>query len=58
MSRQTAQQAIRIREENSVVTKEFSVAIEFAKDLKKSYRDRVDRLKKKIFVATRKIMSR
>ena len=58
MSRQTAQQAIRIREENSVVTKEFSVAIEFAKDLKKSYSDRVDRLKKKMFVVKRKIMSR
>ena len=47
MSRQTAQQATRIREEKYVVTKEFLVATEIAKDLKKSYRDRVDRLKRK-----------
>ena len=40
MSRQTAQQAIRIREEKSIVTKEFLVAIEIAKDSKKSCRDR------------------
>ena len=40
MSRQTAQQATRIREEKSVATKEFSVATEIAKDLKKSCRNR------------------
>ena len=48
----------RIREEKSVVTKEFLVATEIAIDSKKSYRDRVDRLKRKMFVTTRKIMSR
>ena len=47
MSRQTAQQAIRIIEEKFVVTKEFLVSTEIAKDLKKSCRDRVDRLKSK-----------
>ena len=40
MSRQTAQQATRIREEKSVVTKEFLVAIEISKDSKKSCCDR------------------
>ena len=58
MSQQTAQQATRIREEKSFVTKEFPVVTEIAKDSKKSCRDRVDRLKRKIFVTTRKIMSR
>ena len=51
MSQQTAQQATRIKEEKSIAT-------EIAKDSKKSCRDRVDRLKRKMFVATRKIMSR
>ena len=64
MSQQTAQQATRIREEKSVATK-------IAKDSKKFFRDRensvvtekimfniVNRLKRKMFVATRKIMSR
>ena len=45
MSRQTVQQATRVGKEKSVVTKEFPVAIEIAKDSKKFYRDRVDRLK-------------
>ena len=45
MSRQTTQQATRIREEKCVATKEFLVAIEIAEDLKKSCRDRVDKLK-------------
>ena len=58
MSQQIAQQATRIREEKSIATKEFHVAIEIAKDSKKSYRDRVDRLKRKMSVTTRKIMSR
>ena len=40
------------------MTKEFFVTIEIAKDSKKSCRDRVDRLKRKMFVVTRKIMSR
>ena len=48
----------RIREEKSVATKEFHVATKIAKDSKKSCRDRVDRLKRKMFVATRKIMLR
>ena len=58
MSRQTTQQVTRIREEKFVMTKEFHVAIKIAKDLKKSYRDRVDKLKRKLFVTTWKIMSR
>ena len=36
MLRQTAQQAIRIREKKSVVTKEFPIVTEIAKDSKKS----------------------
>ena len=48
MSRQTTEQATRIREEKSVTTKEFPVATEIAKDSKKSCRDRVDRLKRKM----------
>ena len=55
----TAQQAIRIREEKSVATKEFAVTTEISKDSKKSFRDkeklcrdRVDRLKRTMFVAT------
>ena len=40
MSQHTAQQASGIRKENSVMTKEFPVAIEIVKDLKKSCRDR------------------
>ena len=40
MSRQTTQQATRIREEKSVATKKFPMAIEIAKDSKKSCRDR------------------
>ena len=44
MSGQTAQLAIRIREEKSFVTKEFLVETEMAKDLKKSCRNIVDRL--------------
>ena len=39
MSRQTAQQATRIREEKSVAIKEFPVVTEIAKDSKKSCRD-------------------
>ena len=58
MSRKTAQQATRIREEKSVATKEFPVATKIAKDSKKSCRDRVDRLKRKMFIVTMKIMSR
>ena len=41
MSRQLAQLATRIKEEKSVTTKEFPAATEMAKDLKKSYCDRV-----------------
>ena len=37
----------RIREEKSVPTKEYLVATEIAKDLKKSCRNKVDRLKSK-----------
>ena len=40
MSRQTTQQATRIREEKFVATKEFPVATEIAKDSKKSYHNR------------------
>ena len=58
MSQQTAQQATRIREEKSVATKEFPIMIEIAKDLKKLCHDKVNRLKRKMFVAIRKIMSR
>ena len=47
MSRHTAQQARGIREEKSVATKKFPGVTEIAKDLKKSCRDRVDRLKSK-----------
>ena len=39
MSQQTAQLAIRSREEKSVTTKENSVATEIVKESKKSYRD-------------------
>ena len=58
MLQQTAQQAIRTREEKFVGTKEFFIATENAKDSKKSCHDRVDRLKRKMFITTRKIMSR
>ena len=58
MSQQTAQQATRIKEEKSVATMEFPIAIEISNDSKKSCCDRVDRLKRKMFVATIKIMSR
>ena len=58
MSQQIAQQATKIREEKSVATKEFLVLTEYAKDSKKSCRNRVDRLKRKMFVAIRKIMLR
>ena len=47
MSQHIAQQARGIRKEKSVATKKFHVAIEIAKDSKKSYRDRVDRMKSK-----------
>ena len=57
MSQQTTQQATRIKEEKSVTTKEFLVTKEIAKDSKKSCRGRVDKLKRKMFVATRKTMS-
>ena len=39
MSQQTAQLAIRSREEKSVTTKENSVATEIVKESKKSYRE-------------------
>ena len=39
MSQQTAELAIKTREEMSVVTKENFVAIEIVKESKKSYRD-------------------
>ena len=57
MSQQTVQQATGIRKEKFVATKEFPVATKIAKDSKKSCRDKVDRLKMKMFVATRKSMS-
>ena len=40
MSQHTTQQARGIRKEKSVVTKEFPVATEIAKDSKRSCRDR------------------
>ena len=46
MSQQTVQPVTRTREEKFVVKKE------------KMYRDKVDKLKRKILVATKKIMSR
>ena len=52
MSQQIAQQAIEIREETSVATKEFLIVTKIANDSKKSRRDRVDRMKRKMFVAT------
>ena len=58
MLQKIAQQATRIREEKSVMAKEFSVTIEIAKDSKKFCHDRVNKLKRKKFVAARKIMSR
>ena len=58
MLQQIAQQVTRIREEKYVATKEFSVEIEIAKDSKKSCRDKANRMKRKMFVMTRKIMSR
>ena len=58
MSQHTTQQATGIRKEKSVATKEFPIATKIAKDSKKFCRDRVDRVKRKMFVATRKIMSR
>ena len=57
MSQQITQQATRIREEMFVATKEFPITIKIANDSKKSYHNRVDRLKRKMFIATRKIMS-
>ena len=57
MSQQTTQQTTRIREEKSVTTKEFLATTKIAKDSKKSCRHRVNMLKIKNFVATRKIMS-
>ena len=56
MLQHTTQQATRIRKAKSVVTKEFLVVTEIAKDLKKFYCERVKRLKRKMFVRTRKIM--
>ena len=58
LSQQIAQLAIRTREEKSVAKKENFVVIEIVKESKKSCRDRVDKLKRKILVATKKIMSR
>ena len=58
MLRQTVQQETRIKEEKSVAIKEFPVATEISKDSKKSYHDKVDRLKRKMFVMTKKIMLR
>ena len=58
MSQQTAQPMIRTREEKSIVIKENSVTIEIVKESKKSYRDRVDKLKRKMLVTTKKITSR
>ena len=58
MSQHTSQQATGIKKEKSVATKEFPIATEIAKDSKKFYHDKVNRLKRKMFVATRKIMSR
>ena len=52
------QQATGIRKEKSVTTKEFLIATKIAKDSKKFCRDRVNKVKRKMFVATRKIMSR
>ena len=48
MSRQTAQQATRIKEEKSVATKEFLVATEIAKDLKKFCHDRENSIATKL----------
>ena len=56
MSQQIAQPAIRTKEGKFVATKENSIAIENAKESKKCCRDRVDKLKRKILVATKKIM--
>ena len=58
MSQQTSQPAIRTREEKSVATKENSITRKIAKESKKSYLDRVDKLKRKILVPIKKIMSR
>ena len=58
MSQHTAQQVTRIRKEKSVTTKEFPIPIKIAKDSKNFCRDRVNRLKRKMFVSIRKIMSR
>ena len=52
MSQHIAKQVTGIRKEKSVTTKEFPVAIEIAKDSKIFCRDRVNRLKRKMFVAT------
>ena len=58
MSQQTAQPTIRTKEEKSVATRENYVATEIAKESKKSCHGRVDKLKRKILVATKNIMSR
>ena len=58
MSQQTAQPTIRTREEKFVTTKIISVMTEIVKESKKSCCDRVDKLKRKMLVATKKIMSR
>ena len=58
MSQHTTQQVTRIRKEKFAATKEFPVATEITKDSKKSYRDRVERLKRKMLVTTRKRMLR
>ena len=58
LCRNTTQQTTGIRKEKSAATKEFPVVIEFAKDSKKSCHDKVEWLKRKMFVATRKMISR
>ena len=52
MSQQTAQPAIRTREEKSVGLKENFVMTEIVKESKKSYRDTVDKMKRKILIET------
>ena len=58
MSRQTAQPAIKTIEEKSVATKENFIMTEIVKKSKKSCYGIVDKLKRKMLVTTKKIMSR
>ena len=58
MSQQTSSASNKDQRRNPVATKKNYIATEIVKEQKKSYSDRVDRLKRKMLVVIRKIMSR